>query len=394
MGRRPEGGPHVGRRVAGQLGDVLAQLAGAVAPRVVGVALLEADLAQGVHHRRLGEGLGEPDDLGVVLRHVGDEPLPELHGLGVGVVDAEQGDPVVDPHLHDPADLGVDPRGVVVEVQRVDVLVLLRRVLGVGDGAVAAGGEPLGVGRHPRVVGGALEREVHGDLEAEPPGLRDEGVEVLEGAEVGVDGVVPAVGGADRVGAAGVLGPGVEGVVRALLGCLPDGVHRREVDDVEPHGGDRGQPPRRRAQGARRPAVLLLVVRRALAAREDLVPGSGECQLALDEQGQLGRGRDVVAQRPRGELVLDRRVGAGLQAHRGGAGGVAQAVHGIREHRLLRGGAGNLGARPLEHEGALVEHELGVDVGADLDRRVVLPRAVRVGPALDAVASTSPCGRR
>ena len=88
----------------------------------------------------------------------------------------------------------------------------------------------------------------------------------------------------------------------------------------------------------------------------------------------------------RGELVLDRRVGAGLQAHRGGAGGVAQAVHGIREHCLLRGGAGNLGACPLEHEGALVEHELGVDVGADLDRRVVLPRAVRVGPALDAVA--------
>ena len=81
-------------------------------------------------------------------------------------------------------------------------------------------------------------------------------------------------------------------------------------------------------------------------------------------RGSSADGRDVVAQRTGGELVLDRRVGAGLEAHGGRAGGVAQAVHGIREHRLLRGGAGNLGAGPLEHEGALLEHELGVDVGA------------------------------
>ena len=82
--------------------------------------------------------------------HVGDEPLPELDRLGVRVVDAEDLDPVVDPHLDHPAHLGVDARGVVVEVERVDVLVLLRRVLGVGDGAVGAGGEPLRVRRAPR----------------------------------------------------------------------------------------------------------------------------------------------------------------------------------------------------------------------------------------------------
>src|SRR3712207_9001605 len=56
------------------------------------------------------------------------------------------------PLQHHPQDLGPDAVGVVVEVQRVDVLVLLRRVLGVGDGAVGPGGEPLRMLLRPRVV--------------------------------------------------------------------------------------------------------------------------------------------------------------------------------------------------------------------------------------------------
>ena len=40
--------------------------------------------------------------------------------------------------------------------------------------------------------------------------------------------------------------------------------------------------------------------------------------------------------------------------------------------------------RPLEQQRALGEHQLDVDAGLDLDRRVVRPRAVRVRPALDA----------
>ena len=167
--RRPERGPHVVRRLPGELGEVLAQLGRGVAPRVVGVALLEADLGEGVHHRRPGEGLREPDDVGVVLGDVLDDPLPELDRLGVRVVDAEDLHAVVDPHLDDAAHLLVDALGVVVEVHRVDVLVLLRRVLGVGDRAVGAGGEPLGVRPDPRVVGRALEGEVHRHLEPERP---------------------------------------------------------------------------------------------------------------------------------------------------------------------------------------------------------------------------------
>ena len=244
----------------------------------------------------------------------------------------------------------------------------------------------------PRVVGGALEREVHRHLHAEGARLGDEGVEVRERAEVGVDRVVAAVGRADRVGAAGVLGAGVEGVVRSLLGGLADGVHRGEVDDVEAHVGDGREPGGGRAQRAGGPAVLLLVVGGALAAREQLVPRAGQGQLALHEERQVGGGGDVVAQGAGGQLALDRRVGARLEPHGGRAGGVAQAEDRVGEHRLLGGGALHLVAGPLEHQGALREHQLGVDVGPHLDRGVVLPGAVGVGPALDPVGPPAGAG--
>ena len=77
----------------------------------------------------------------------------------------------------------------------------------------------------------------------------------------------------------------------------------------------------RRSAAVRRvpelPAVLGLVVASALAAREELVPGADEGALALDEQRQVARGADHVAQRPFAELDLDRGVGAGPQPHPG-----------------------------------------------------------------------------
>jgi hypothetical protein len=101
------------------------------------------------------------------------------------------------------------PRPVVgLEVERVDVLVLLGRVLGVLDRAVGplrnhSGCSCTQGGRAP------LERDVEGDLDAAslaPPG--DERLEGRRGAEVGVDGRVPALGGADGPRAADVVGLG------------------------------------------------------------------------------------------------------------------------------------------------------------------------------------------
>ena len=192
--------PHQVVGLRRHLAEVLLDLPLGGAPGEVGVALLEADRAEGLHHRRPRERLGQEDHVGVGTADLPQQPLPERHRLGVGVVDPEDPHAVGHPVPHDAEHLPADALRVVVEVQRVDVLVLLRRVLRVGDGAVGLGREPLGVAGHPGVVGRALQGQVEGDLEPDRGGLRHERVEVGERAEVGVDRVVPAVLAADRPG--------------------------------------------------------------------------------------------------------------------------------------------------------------------------------------------------
>ena len=99
------------------------------------------------------------------------QPLPERQRLGVRVVDPEdarrrdrssdRGCPCTPATEREPVAVVGRP-----EVDRVDVLVLLRRVLGVADRAVGPVVEPLGVLGDPRVVGRALERVVERDLHA------------------------------------------------------------------------------------------------------------------------------------------------------------------------------------------------------------------------------------
>ena len=123
-----------------------------VAPREIAVGLRETGVAQRAHHGRAREGLGEEQHLWVLLRHGCDHVLPEAHRLGVRVVDAEDGYARVDPQVHDAFDLTLDTLEIVVEVDRIDVLVFLRRVLGVGDRTVRLGAEPVRMLLHPRVV--------------------------------------------------------------------------------------------------------------------------------------------------------------------------------------------------------------------------------------------------
>src|SRR5579862_8460217 len=90
----------------------------------------------------------------------------------------------------------------------------------------------------PRVVGRALDGEVERDLDPMPFRLGDEPAELLLRAERWVDRVVAAPLGADRPGAADVAELCTLGVVSSLPVRLPDGVDRREVEDVEPELGE------------------------------------------------------------------------------------------------------------------------------------------------------------
>ena len=80
-----------------------------------------------------------------------------------------------------------------VEVQVVDVLVALRRVLGVLQRPVGAAVEPLRMLGQPGVIGRAVDREVERDLETRRLRGGDHRVEVVRGAELGVERVVAAV---------------------------------------------------------------------------------------------------------------------------------------------------------------------------------------------------------
>ena len=194
MGGGPEGRANQRIRFGGEFPQVLLDFLLLVAPREVAVRLMESYGAQAVQHRGSGEGLREEDDLGVLLAELRQQALPEGHRLGVRVIHAEDRYAMLDPELENAEDLLVDALRVVIEVQGVDILVLLRRILGEGDGSVGAGGEPLRVLLEPRMVRRTLEGQINGHFHAVLACPCDKVIEVLEGTQFGMDGVVAAVG--------------------------------------------------------------------------------------------------------------------------------------------------------------------------------------------------------
>ena len=168
------------------------------APREVRVALAEADLGQLGHHLRPGERLGEEEHVGVLGAAPRGSPTPRTRtawcaGCRRGRCARRGRSSSRGSSLHASHSASRSPSVVGPEVDRVDVLVLLRRVLGVRDRAVGPVVEPLGVLADPGVIGRALERVVERDLHAEVAGRLHEGVEVVEGAELGVEGSIRAM---------------------------------------------------------------------------------------------------------------------------------------------------------------------------------------------------------
>ncbi len=76
---------------------------------------------------------------------------------------------------------------------------------------------------HPRVIGCTLQRQVQRDLDVRRRGGRDQGLEVLEGPELGMDRLVAAVGAADRPRAADIAETGGRRIVAALARDVPIG---------------------------------------------------------------------------------------------------------------------------------------------------------------------------
>ena len=131
------------------------------------------------------------------------------------------------------------------------------------------------------MVRGGLEGDGQRHLQSQLRRVVDEGVEVLEGSEVGMHGLVPAVLVADRPWAPRVVRAGTQRVVRPLSERRADGMDRREVHHVEPEGRDVGEA----LPGVFQRAVAARL--RGGGAREQLVPGAESGPLPVGHHAEL-----------------------------------------------------------------------------------------------------------
>ena len=143
-----------------------------------------------------------------------------------------------------------------LEVERIDVLVLLRRVLGVLDRAVGPVPEPLGMLAHLRVIGRGLEGEVERDLEAVPLASATKASKSSSVPRPGSTAVWPPASEPIAHGLPGSSGAGVERVVASLAEAAADRMDRRQVQ-------------RRRSPSRRRRAAAPAASPNVRAARRD-----------------------------------------------------------------------------------------------------------------------------
>ena len=372
---------HIGAADIGLLQVVLDKLREVVLgglPREVGVGLRKARLGQAQQARGAREGLGEEDDVRVRGMHLGDEPRPEVGGLGMRVVHAEGLYAGVHPDHDHVVDGLVDAVWVVVEVERVDVLVLLGWVLCIRDGAVVEHREELRVGLRPWVVRCALEGQIEGDLEAERLGVGEEVLEVLHRAQLRVRG---------RVVLDGPRGTHVarlcsHRIVAALAVHLADGMNGREVDGVKTHLRHAGQRALRGLKGA--VDGVAICVPTAGGAGEELVPGAVAGLGTLDVDFVNLAFGDELAQRVVLENFGDLGGEGGGDAL--GEGGIGSKCLGRSEERarLVRGGLECGAGKEVGAVGEIVGELLLGLAGVHLLRHGVAPRGHDIAPRVDA----------
>src|SRR5262249_3780216 len=132
---------------------------------------------------------------------------------------------------------------------------------------------------------GKIER----DFEAEALRLRAKRLEIVQRAELGIDGCVPAELGSDRPRAAGVVRARDEGIVAPFSMTSTDWMDRRKVQNVEPEIGESRKSGRRFAK-RRTPRR-----RRPRRPRKHLVPRSEAGALAIDPRTERRRTRRTRA---------------------------------------------------------------------------------------------------
>ena len=266
--------------------------------------LREARIAQRAHHARAGERLGEEQHFRVLLRDGGDHILPETHRLGVRVVNTEDRHTRLDPQVHNAFDFFFDAFHVGIEIDRVNILILLRRILGECDGAVRLGAEPVRMRLNPRVVRRALQSEIKRDFQAQLVGTLAECLEIVHGAKLRVNGVVSTQFGTDAERGARIVRTGYQGIVASLTVGHANREDRRQIHNVEAFGCGTFQAGDRRLEVAGNDLAVFAVVG-AFGTREELIPGGEAGLRAFHAETLRIRLGQAVAQRVGFVQLLD-----------------------------------------------------------------------------------------
>jgi len=228
----------------------------------------------------------------------------------------------------------------------------------------------------------ALQGEVQRDFQPDLVRRRDEGAEVLLCTQLRVDRVVATFQRADRPRRTDVALSGDERVVAALAVDPADRVDRRQVDDVEAHLRDPGQPVRGGREGTVPDRLSGRVDHGAFRAREELVPRREQRALAIGPQRVRRRAGDQVPYRMFPEQL----------------GEIERRRYPLEQRKLVvaqrRHGGRHLGLRLIRYQlRRLVQDVRALDEivgeildalpGPDLLVDPVPPGQVRVAPRLD-----------
>ena len=201
----------------------------------------------------------------------------------------------------------------------------------------------------------------------------DEGTEVVERAEGGLDGVVAAGCAADRPRAADVAGCRDLRVVAPLAMDAADGMDGRQVEHVEAHRGDVVETRDDVAEGAVTPGLI------GGAPWKHLVPAREARLLRVDEQRHRRgtRGEAAIG------VALDETLQLRIEGERNAAG--QSTAREVARETLERARVVAVAAL------GRLAHELGADLEVDIRRRgrgvtfgeVAAPAAEVVDPAFD-----------
>ena len=179
----------------------------------------------------------------MLFLNLADHPFPEGKRLGMRIIDAKDAHTLLDPEIENALQfLPQRPPLRALEIQRIDILILLRRILGILYRAVRTLAEPFRMLAHVGMIRRALKRDIERDLESVLFGFGHEPPEIFQRAEFGMNGLVTAFRRSDGPRTADISRLRLYRIVLSFPKGPPDRMNWRKIDDVETHGCDVGKP--------------------------------------------------------------------------------------------------------------------------------------------------------